>query len=222
MSRQSGHVFKSKNGERWFARWREDVIENGQLKRKLKFRDLAPVCDTYRREKDVQPLLDEILAPVNAGKVKPESSLSVADYGEDHWLPWTRENCKPSTIAGYEFYWNTYLSPRLEKIALREFRTVDAANLLAELQRVNNLGPTMLKKAKASLSGIFTLARNQGVLDAPNPMPGTMIPKKAAAPAEMHAATPEELVAILDAMETGEIEEKKIERDWPGSRPRQR
>jgi hypothetical protein len=76
-----------------------------------------------------------------------------------------RENCKPSTIAGYEFYWNSYLSPRLQKIALRDFRTVDAANLLAELQRTNNLGRTMLKKAKAILSGIFTLARNQGVLD---------------------------------------------------------
>ena len=116
MGQQTGCIFKSKNGERWFARWREDVIENGQLKRKLKFRDLAPVCDAYRREKDVQPLLDEILGPVNAGKVRAESSLSLSDYGEDHWLPWVRENCKPSTVAGYEFYWNSYLSPRLQKL----------------------------------------------------------------------------------------------------------
>jgi integrase len=210
MGRQTGHIFKSKSGERWFARWREDVIEDGQVKRKLRFRDLAPVSDTYRREKDVQPLLDEILAPVNAGKMKPESSLSVSEYGENHWLPWTRENCKPSTVAGYEFYWNTYLEPRLQKIAIRDFRTVDAANLLTDLQRSNNLGRTMLKKAKAILSGIFTLARNQGVLDAANPIPGTMIPKKAAAPAEMHAATPEEVVAILDAIDNAKPEDKEI------------
>jgi hypothetical protein len=37
--------------------------------------------------------------------------------------------------TGYESYWNSYLKPRLEKITLRDFRTVDAANLLAELQR---------------------------------------------------------------------------------------
>jgi hypothetical protein len=70
--------------------------------------------------------------------MKPESSLSVADYGEDYWLPWARENCKPSRVAGYEVYWKLYLSPRLEKISLRDFRTVDAANLLAELQRSKN------------------------------------------------------------------------------------
>src|SRR5215469_4909762 len=176
MGRQTGCIYKNETGTRWFARWREDVVEDGQVKRKLRFRDLAPVCDQYRREKDVQPLLDEILAPVNAGRLKPESSLSLSQYGEDYWLPWARENCKPSTVAGYEFYWNSYLEPRLQKIALRDFRTVDAANLLAELQRTNNLGRSMLKKSKAILSGIFTLARNQGVLDAPNPIPGTMIP----------------------------------------------
>jgi hypothetical protein len=30
------------------------------------------------------------------------------------------------------------------------------------------------------LSGLFTLARNQGALDSPNPIEGAMIPKKAA------------------------------------------
>jgi integrase len=212
MGRQKGCIYKSENGDRWFARWREDVIENGQLKRKLKFKDLAPVCDQYRREKDVQPLLDEILGPVNAGKAKPESNLSVSQYGEDHWLPWVRENCKPSTIAGYEFYWNNYLEPRLQKISLRDFRTVDAANLLTELQRVYGHGRTMLKKSKSILSGIFTLARNQGALNAPNPVPGTMISKKAAAPPEQHASTPDEVMAILDALENAKPEDQEIER----------
>lgn len=99
MGRQTGCIYKNANGTRWFARWR-DTVKDG--KRKLLYRDLAPVNDTYRTAKNVQPLLDEILAPVNAGKTRPESTLSVFDYGEEHWLPWVRENCKPSTIAGYE------------------------------------------------------------------------------------------------------------------------
>jgi integrase len=70
----------------------------------------------------------------------------------------------------------------------------------------------MLKKAKAILIGVFTLARNQGVLDASNPVPGTMLPKKAAAPPEMHATTPEEVVAILDAIENAKPEGKEIKR----------
>jgi hypothetical protein len=60
MGRQTGCIYKSKNGERWLARWQEHVIEDGQLKRKQQFRDLAPVNDAYRNERDVQPLLDEI------------------------------------------------------------------------------------------------------------------------------------------------------------------
>ena len=58
MGRQTGCIFKSNNGRRWYARWREDVIENGETGRKMRFRDLAPVNDTYRTAKDVQPLLD--------------------------------------------------------------------------------------------------------------------------------------------------------------------
>ena len=210
MGRQTGCIYKSKNGERWLARWREKVTENGETKAKLRFRDLAPVNDAYRTPKDVQPLLDEILAPINAGKVKPESTLSVADYGENSWLPWIRENCKPSTIHGYEFVWASHLEPRLRKVALRDFRTVDAANILTELYRARGFGRTMLKHCKSILSGIFTLARNQGVLDAPNPVQGTMLPKRAAPPKETHAATPDEVMAILEAIATAKVEEKRI------------
>src|SRR5215472_16195780 len=210
MGRQTDCIYKSKNGERWLARWR-DVGKDG--KRKMFFRDLAPVNDTYRTARDVQPLLDEILAPINAGKTRAESAMSVFDYGEEHWLPWVRENCKPSTIAGYETYWEAYLAPRLKKVSLRDFRTADAANLLADLHRSFGHGREMLKKSKAILSGIFTLARNLGALNQPNPIPGTMLPKKAAGSSDLHAATPDEVVAILDALENAKIKDKEITRE---------
>jgi integrase len=200
MGRQTGCIYKSKNGERWLARWRDDVIEDGQLKRKQRFRDLAPVNDAYRNERDVQPLLDEILGPINSGKVRPESTLSVAEFAEGNWLPWARENCKPSTVAGYETLWKTYLAPYLKEISLRDFRTVDAANLFAEIHRNHKIGRTTLQHCKSRLSGIFTLARNQGALDAPNPIQRATVPKKAAAPAQTHAATPDEVMAILEAL----------------------
>src|SRR5262249_38727615 len=40
----------------------------------------------------------------------------------------------------------------------------------------------------------------QGVLDGLNPVRDAMIPKKAAAPDETHAATPDEVVAIMDVL----------------------
>jgi hypothetical protein len=45
-------------------------------------------------------------------------------------MPFVQENYKPSTLAGYKNLWEAYLSARLDKIVLRDFRTVDAANLL--------------------------------------------------------------------------------------------
>src|SRR5260370_7796577 len=143
---------------------------------------------------------DEILGPSNRLKVRPESTLSVVEFAEGNWLPWARENCKPSTVAGYETLWNAYLAPYLKEISLRDFRTVDAANLFAQIHRNHKIGRTTLQHCKSRLSGIFTLARNQGALDAPNPIQGATVPKKAAAPAQTHPATPEELMPILDKL----------------------
>jgi integrase len=195
---QKGFIFKSRG--RWFLKYRDDVIEDGRTVRKQQCKNLAPICDKYRTEKDLQGLRDEILGPINSGKLRPESMLSVAEFAEGNWLPWARENCKPSTVAGYETLWNTYLAPYLTEISLRDFRTVDAANLFTQIHRNHKIGRTTLQHCKSRLSRIFTLARNQGALDAPNPIEGAMIPKKAAAPAQTHASTPKEVLAILEIL----------------------
>src|SRR5215475_11422916 len=138
-SRQEGYLFK-KDGA-WYLRYRDSVVIDGVVERKQKCKRLAEVSDRYRTENDVRKsgLVEEILGPINAGRVSPESTLSLKDYGENSWLPWVRENCKPSTIAGYETRWYRYIAPRVADIALRDYRTVDAANLLAEIHRVFNL-----------------------------------------------------------------------------------
>ena len=195
---QDGYVFKKRGS--WFLRYRDNFIVNGEVVRKQTCKRLTAVCERYRTRKDMQPLVDEILSPVNSGKAKPESTLTITEFAEDHWLPWAKENCKPATVAGYETLWRTYLAPYLQKIRLRDFRTVDAANLFAEIHRQKGIGRTTLSHCKSRLSGIFTLARNQGALDAPNPIAGAMLPKKAAAPAKTHAATPDEVLQILELL----------------------
>jgi len=79
------------------------------------------------------------------------------------------------------------------------FKTVDAANTLTYFAR-KGWGRLSLQHAKSLLSGIFTYAKNIGVLDGVNPLQGTIIPRKAAAPAETHASTADEVVAILDVL----------------------
>jgi len=200
MSRQQqGYIWKV--GRSWHGRWREDVLEDGCVVRKQRSAKLADVCDRYRSENDVRPLLADKLRPINEGRTRPESTLAVAAYVEKFYLPFCEENFKPSTVAGYKHIWERYLAPRLTKIVLRDFRTVDVATLLADLHRAHNVGRTTLKHFKSFLSGVFTYAKNQGALDGINPIHEALIPKKALVPCETHAATLVEVLAIMEALE---------------------
>jgi integrase len=193
---QRGYVFK-KNGA-WFLRYRDNFLVDGTVVRKQACKRLADVGDRYRTERDLRDLIDEVLSPINSGRAKPESTMTVAEFAEKNWLPWARENCKPSTISGYETLWKTYLAPYLRDISLRDFRTVDAANLFTEIHRQKGIGRSTLLHCKSRLSGIFTLARNQGALDSPNPIQGAMIPKRASPPPATHAAKPDDVMMILE------------------------
>jgi hypothetical protein len=200
LSRQQiGYIWKV--GGSWYGRWRDNVIEDGQVVRKQCSAKLADVCGRFRTKADVRPLLTEKLRPINEGRARPESTLRVGQFVELHYLPFVEENFKPSTRAGYKSLWEMYLAPRLTTIALRDFRTVDAAVLLAEVHRAHSVGRTTLKHVKSFLSGVFTYAKNQGVLDGVHPIRDAVIPRKADAPAQTHAATPDEVLAIMDALD---------------------
>jgi len=201
---QQGYIFRK--GRNWYGRWWDDVMVGGQVLRKQRCEKLAEVSDRFRSKADVRPLLADKLRPINAARLCPEGTLTVSEYGENFWLPWVRENLKPSTVKGYEKLWRV-LSPHLEKISMRDFRTVNAANLLTELHRQQNFGRTVLKHCKAVLSGVFTHGKNQGAFDGVNPVKDTMIPKKAAQPEQTHAAMPEEVFAILDAIEHAKLDD---------------
>jgi len=202
MSRhQEGYIWQK--GRNWYGRWWEDALENGEVVRQQRARKLAEYSDRYRTESDVRPLLEEILRPLNEGHARPESTLSVANFVEGHYLRFVEENFRPSTVAGYKHLWEKYIAPHLNKVILRDFRTVDAATLLAEIHRAHNIGRTTLKHIKSFLSGVFAYAKNQGVLDGVNPIQDAMIPRRAVAPEETHAATPDEVLTIMAVLAEG-------------------
>jgi len=207
MKTQNGTI--KRLGKSWYGRWREDVIENGQTVRKQRFEKLCDVDDRYRAKADVRPLLADKLRALNEGRTDARSSLTLALFVSEYYDPYARENFKPSTVHGYSKLWNDALRPRVGEIRLRDFKTVDAANTLSYFT-AKGWGRCSLKHAKSLLSGIFTYAKNLGVLDAVNPVQGTIIPRKAAAPAETHASTPDEVVAILDAVRRAkDLEERQ-------------
>lgn len=207
MKTQNGTI--TRIGRSWYGRWREDVIVNGQTLRKQRFDKLCEVDDRYRAKADVRPLLTEKLRALNEGRTDARSSLTLAAFVSEYYDPYARENFKPSTVHGYSKLWKDAICPRVGEIRLRDFKTVDAANTLTYFA-AKGWGRRSLQHAKSLLSGIFTYAKNLGVLDGVNPVQGTLIPRKAAAPAETHASTPDEVVAILDVLRRAkDLEERQ-------------
>ena len=196
---QKGHIFRK--GGNWYGRWWDDVIVNGRIVRKQRCEKLAEVSDRYRSRADVRRILAEKLGPVNAGRARPASIQSVQSYFEDCYLPYVEENFKPSTFMGYRTLWETYIKSLVGDISVRDFRTVNAASLLLAIHRKHEIGRTTLKHIKSLLSGMFTYAKNQGLIDGVNPIQDAMIPRQAASPEETHAASPLEVLAIMSALE---------------------
>lgn len=201
---QRGHIFKKKRV--WFARWRRDEIVkdadgNPRLVRRQHCEKLCDVSDRYRTKRDVQPLLDEKLQPLNEGRESPESTLSVSEYAEKFFLPWADRELRPATAHGYRALWKTYLKARVEKFTVRDFRCVDATNLLRDLHQAHELGRSTLKHTKSLLSAIFAHAKRAGVLDGLNPVRDAGIPRAAEDSNPTRAYSPAEITAMLDALD---------------------
>jgi integrase len=189
-----------KIGRSWYGRWREDALVDGQVKRVQKFEKLAEVDDRYRTKADVRPLLADRLRALNEGRADARSTLSLSTFVDEYYLRYAKETFKPSTLHGYSKLWKDSLCARVGEIRLRDFKTVDAANLLTVFA-TKGWGRRSLQHAKSLLSGIFTYAKNLGVIDGVNPVQGTIIPRKATPPAETHASTPEEVISIMEFLE---------------------
>jgi len=195
--KQNGTIHRI--GKAWYGRWREEVLKDGKVVSVQRNRKLVDYSDRYRTESDVRPLLDEQIQPLRTGKVKIKSTMLIHEFVDSEYLPYAKEELKASTAYGYEKLWKM-LSPRLQKRSLREFRTVDAANLLRDLSG-KGWGRRSLQHAKSFLSGVFKYAKSVGAFDGENPVRDSLIPRKAAAPEETHATTPEEVLQMLTALE---------------------
>lgn len=192
---QRGHIFE-KNGY-WCLRYRDDVIENGAVVRRLLLHRLAPKCQDYPTEGSVRPLADAFLLPLNSGSVSPESTMTLERFVEDVYLPFVMAERRASTYSGYRNLWNAVLLPLCGNFRLRQFRTCDGERLLRNVARHHDYSRPTLKHTKSLLSGIFKQAKRVGALDGVNPMQDVSVPQ-AREGKETCAYSLEEIWAILE------------------------
>jgi integrase len=173
---------------------------DGTIRREVVCRKLSvPYGDEYRTKASVRPLAQEILAPVNAGLLNPQSTMLVLDFVEKIYLPkHVDAKLRPSTRKSYRDSWR-HIRSRLGKMTLRSFRTVHGEQMLADIARQANLGRSSLKSVKAFLSGVFKQAKRLGILDGINPIEDVSIPN-APEPKETYAYSLEELKQILGVL----------------------
>jgi integrase len=197
---QTGYIWRV--GRFWYGRWYQNEFdEHGNTVRRQHAEKLCRYGDLYRSKKEVRKILDEKLRPVNDDRDVPEGTLTVADYFSKFFLPFAERELKPSTVSGYRSLWRMYVQAQIGKITLRNFRCVDANNIIAAIHRNHGLSRKSLRHCKGLLSTVFTHAKRNGVIDGLNPVTDAGIPKQATAAGKTHAYTVEEMTLLLNALD---------------------
>ncbi|MFZ3329949.1 MAG: tyrosine-type recombinase/integrase [Candidatus Acidiferrales bacterium] len=175
---QRGQITKHRGN--WRLRYWDAAIVDGEKKKIRRAAFLAPVGKEYPTKRSVIALADRILTPLNAGHVQPESSLSVAHFIDNYYLPFVQEELRPSTYKDYKKdVYEKHLKIRLGELRLRDFRTVNGQRMLRDISVSNpELGHKTLQRIKSFLSGAFKHAKREGFIDGENPMRDTSVPGK--------------------------------------------
>jgi len=161
---QRGQIFK-RNGA-WHLRFYRLEIVDGQQVRKRVCERLAGVSDEYRTARDLWPLADAKLAPINRGAGQPESGLTLSEFNTQYFLPYIVARKKPSTAKFYREVFSNHLQGPVGHIRLRDFTTRHAQEVLDGIRLTHQ----SLLRIKTGMSAIFSYAIRLGFIQGANPV----------------------------------------------------
>jgi integrase len=176
---QRGQIVEHRGS--WSLLYWDTVYRDGQPKRVRIRVKLAPVSKEYPTARSVRLLADEKLEPINRLRVTPEGSLPLSDFIEKCYFPDKETKLRASTVLNYRSsIYEKHLKECLtkSKIRVRDFRTVDAQNLLDGIHKGSEISHRTLLHIKSFLSGVFKFAKRRGVLDGINPIVDCEAPGK--------------------------------------------
>src|SRR5256884_307008 len=126
-----------------------------------------------------------------------EQDMRIVDFWEQRYLPFVRQNMKPSTLRGYLQIWNQHLNVHFADISLQSYRTHFGSQFLLALTKTQ--GRRTLNHIRSLASGIFTHAINEGRLES-NPWHDVRILGKVKPPKGTEHYTLEEVENIISAL----------------------
>ena len=130
-----------------------------------------------------------------------ERIIGVSDFVVDIYLPWVKQNRRPSTYKNYRDVWEDHVKPACsrDRISLKDVRTFTVQRWLDHIGK-GTLSRNSLKRVQSTLSGIFKRAKQLGFYDGVNPVQDTGVNPHAAEPAETFAYSLEDIQAILTVL----------------------
>jgi integrase len=193
--KQFGHIMRHRGW--WVLRYRERAGVGGEIKTVQRAKRLAPVDAQHKTKASVRDLAERELGPLNRRSVEPMSVTKLGDFVERIYLPFTKQQKRPSTHRGYSQMWSDYLKRRCEAAWMREVKTHHVQSWLEEVARVHAISKTTLKHVKNFLSGVFRHAAQQGYFDGASPVKLAEIPAFAPSGADTKPYSLEEVAAML-------------------------
>lgn len=193
-----GHVYKK--GDTYYIRF--DAPRGLDGKR----RQVGKSC-TGMTKKEAKQHLHEIEAKIVRGEYQQPSSHTISTYLEE-WLVHTRGLIGENTFANYTMVVHKHLIPGLGNTKLSELTPLQIQRYYATLQKLgSNRNSTRHPKALSpktikNIHGIFHRALAQAVrlgILVRNPTDAVDTPKVSRA--KVNAATPEELLSLMAAIE---------------------
>jgi integrase len=179
MRKQKGYLYKASGV--WYVRHYDNQLDQtGAVVRKQVSTRIGLVKDFPAKEM-ARREAERVLRPINEGTYTPESTQTLGEFAEKAYFPNAEKQLRPSTYRGYLARWRQIQKyGRKQKpleLILRETRTVHLQQLLEEIARSSNLNKESIAHLKTLLSAIFGHAIRLGIIDGPNPVENTKLPK---------------------------------------------
>ena len=196
--KQQGQIIRI--GERWYVRYWERRNVGGTIARKRVTHAIGDVTTRGKRPPaDIKTEAERHMGAVNSGSVPAERIVTIGDFVQRVYLPWTEEHKRPSTAKGYRDIWEDHLRPLCASVWLKDTRTYHVQQWLNQIGK-GKLSRNTLKHVKSVISGVFTLAKQQDYFQGENPARGSAVNPRAAEPQETYAYSLDEVQTILDLL----------------------
>jgi integrase len=203
---QTGTVVKRSDG--FYIRFYKDGDEGVRTKVTERLCDLT-VVDPKKRNLLARSHLSTInnLHHAALRSAARTPVLTVGAFWDSTYLPWVKKNKRFSTLRGYEYVWKLYVKAELATRPIDSYRTIDASEFLTGL--TTRLNGKSLSHVRALMSCIFAHAANtkdsngNPYVDR-NPIRDVKVLANQDESEERAAYTPEETIAIINAIQRTE------------------